>query len=251
LCYAEIADFWVCPGSVTVMPAKNSEPALVRLFLLGPALAIELELLGIPCLHASAVALEQGAVGFLAASTGGKSVLASSFVDHGGTLLTDDILPLRQRGDRFVGGPGYPQMKIWPEAAQELLGDDWMLDRLAAGLDKRRLPVGERWGTFCAVPQPLLVLYVPARLDGPDRQQGEAKVEIAPISPGDALMELVRHMFCARVAGVLGWQARHLDFLAALIEHVPVRRLRYPSGFEHLAAVHAAIPHDLAQLGLA
>jgi hypothetical protein len=269
LCYADIADFLVCPSSVTVMPVEGSDPAQVRLLLLGPTLAVELELLGIPCLHASAVVVKRpsaslpstelrsvpsedeglgtgGAVGFLAASTGGKSVLASSFVEAGGALLTDDILALRRRGNTFMGLPGYPQMKVWPEAAQELLGDDWVLDRIIPDVEKRRLPVGQDWGTFCTVAQPLLAFYVPTRLDGTDRQESEENVEITPIPPRDALMELVRHVFCARVVDTLGWQPRHLDFLAELVQRVPVRRLRYPSGFEHLPAVHAAILHDLS-----
>jgi hypothetical protein len=250
LCFADIADFLVCPSSVTVTPAAGSGPAQVRLFLLGPALAFELELLGIPCLHASAVALEHGAVGFLAASTGGKSVLASSFVEAGATLLTDDILPLRRQGEGFVGGPGYPQMKIWPEAASELLGNDLVLDRLLPGLEKRRLPVGEQWGSFCTVPQPLLALYIPTRLESSDHQASEEMIEIAPISPRDALIELVRHIFCARVVEALGWQPRHLGFLAELVQCVPVRRLRYPSGFEHLPGVHAAVSRDIVRLGL-
>jgi hypothetical protein len=38
-----------------------------------------------------------------------------------------------------------------------------------------------------------------------------------------------------------------LGFFAELVQRVPVHRLRYPSGFEHLPAVHEAILRDLSR----
>ncbi|HFD40782.1 MAG TPA: hypothetical protein ENJ31_13145 [Anaerolineae bacterium] len=242
--YPDIAAFRVHADSVTVFPAKGCHPRRWRQFLLGPALSVLLELRGVPCLHAAAVVMDGGAVGFLATSTGGKTVLASTFVEAGTTLLCDDILAVRQKEDAFWGEPGPPQLKVWPEAARELLGDDWQhLEPVVPRSEKRRLAVGQHWGAFCSAPQPLQTLYVPHRTDP---SEGTA-IEVAPLPPGAALIELVRHSFCARIADALGWQQRRLELLAALVEQVPIRRLRYPSGFSHLPAVRETILNDVEE----
>jgi hypothetical protein len=51
------------------------------------------------------------------------------------------------------------------------------------------------------------------------------------------LIELVRHSFSPHLVQAAGLQPRRLDLFARLVMQVPVRRLRYPSGFERLPEV--------------
>ena len=64
----------------------------------------------------------------------------------------------------------------------------------------------------------------------------------------EAVIALVRHSFAARAVQALGWQPRRLRFFADLAQQVPLRRLSYPSGFQHLPRVGQAILRDLGGL---
>ena len=59
------------------------------------------------------------------------------------------------------------------------------------------------------------------------------------------MIELLRYSFIPTwIFEELGWQGRRMEFFARLVEKVPVRRLRYPSGFEYLPAMVEAVMRD-------
>src|SRR5207237_1442435 len=80
---------------ITVEPAPGVEARALRLFLLGPALALLLSQRGLLVLHASAVAVEGRAIAFLGESGQGKSTTAAAFLAHGHTVVADDVLAVR------------------------------------------------------------------------------------------------------------------------------------------------------------
>ena len=206
-------------------------------------LSFFLERRGIPALHASAVAVGDRAVAFLSGNRGGKSALAASLAQAGHPLLTDDILPVKPAAGHFLGLPGYPAMRMWPDEAEHFLGHYRDLELVHPQLDKRRVAVGPAgFGTFCAEARPLACLYIPERRDPAAWGDG---VEITPLRPTAALMELVRNAFTARAVEALGWQRSRLMVLGDLVQRVPVRRLIYPSGFQRLPQVRQAILRDL------
>jgi hypothetical protein len=207
------------------------EPDLVELRLLGPVLSYCLERWGLPTLHASAVAVDGRAVAFLSRQGGGKTGLAAALMRAGMPLVTDDVLPVEDRKGTFFARPGYPQMRMWPDEAA------WFLDRweelplVHPEVTKRRISVGPGgFGEFRDASLPLAGLYIPERRpDGP--------VEIVDVPPRDALIELVRYSFSPHLVEAAGLQPFRFDLFARLVQRVPVRRLRYPAGFERLAEV--------------
>lgn len=210
--------------------------------LLATVLAFWLERLGICVLHASAVAAGGQTVAFLSDSGNGKSTLAATLMQAGLALLTDDILPLEQRDGISLGRSGFPYMRMWPNEARHFLGYYESLETVLPGQPKRWVPIGkDGFGEFCNSARPLACFYLPERRD-PTRYGN--KIEIAPLAPRDAVIELVRHSFTPRIAAALGWHAHRLDFFTQLVRQVPVRRLAYPSGLEYLPAVRAAILAD-------
>ena len=221
----------------------------VETYLLSSGLGLWQELRGVPVLHGSVVQVNGGAVAFLAHSGQGKSGLAAALVHAGYPLLADDNLHISSADDtsadgRFLAHPGYPQMRMWPDEADHFLGGHTGLAPVIPGYDKRRVPVGAGgFGTFCKTAQPLACFYVPERCKDP-RQP----VEIAPLSPAEAVIALIRFMFMQRSVRALGLEPHHLRMFARLAESVPVRRLRYPSGFENLERTVAAILEDQARL---
>lgn len=245
-----IADFYLRPTAMLChrypLTAEEQweQEHWLEIRLLGTVFAFWLEQRGIPVLHAAAVATPYGATAFLADSGSGKSTLASTFVGAGYPLLTDDNLAIRQEGTTFRALPGYPQMRMWPETATYAVGAYESLPPLYPAGEKRRLHIGaESFGQFCTVPQPLAVCYLPERLDP---TLAKSAVEISPLSPAAALYALVEHTFLFEANQRLGDHQQRLRFWSQFVRQTPVKRLRYPDGFVHLAAVRQAILADLA-----
>lgn len=212
----------------------------VEIWLFGTVLALWLELRGVPTLHAASVVVDGQAASFLATNKGGKSTLAMALVQAGARLLGDDQLPLERNGERTLGRPGYPQMRFWPEQARRLLGGVGDLERVQPGSPKLRVPVGEGgFGRFHAQAVPVQALYLPER-------DASHVIEVLRVPLGEALTELVRHSFLVGVLEALGLAPQRFQAFAALLRQAPLRRLRYPSGLEHLEAVREAILNDLS-----
>ena len=108
---------------IVVDPAPGADPRVVRLFLLGPALAVLLRQRGLLVLHASGVSLKDGAALFSGASGSGKSSLAAVFHQRGHQVAADDVVALEVKQDTSLVLPAIPQLKLWPDTATAL-GDD-------------------------------------------------------------------------------------------------------------------------------
>jgi hypothetical protein len=239
--FPELLDFYLWPERISCHLLDARYHFLIELRLLGPVLAWWLESRGIAALHASAIAAGGRAAVLLSTHGAGKTGLAAALMRAGCELLTDDLLPVEERSGTFLGRPGYPQMRMWPDEAVHFLGGYEGLSLVHPELSKRRVPVGpDGYGAFCDDPLPLACLYLPERL--PD---SEVPVEIREVSPRDALIELVRHSFSPYLVEAAGLQPARFDFFARLVTKVPVRRLSYPTGFSRLPEVADAVLRDL------
>jgi hypothetical protein len=253
--FTGISDFYLWPGGILChpqdpprYPGLRRNPAYHRLVievqLLGIVLACWLEWQGIPALHASAVVVDDRAVAFLSTGGGGKSSSAVALMQAGHPLLADDIVPIERSGEAFIGHPGYPQMRMWPEQAEHFLGHYEDLEIVYPGYSKRRVPVEENGlGSFCSASRPLACLYLPERRKGVDRG---VRAEITPVPRREALMALIGHSFVPHLVEAMGLQPRRMGFFAEMTSRVPVRRVIYPSGFDHLPRVRHAVLNDLS-----
>jgi hypothetical protein len=237
--FSRAVELHLQPRLITARLLHPDYEHLLEIRLLGPVFSYWLERQGLPTLHASAVEAGGRAVGFLSPNRGGKTGIAAALMQAGHPLLTDDILPLEECGGTFLSRSGYPQMRMWPDEAAHFLGGYQHLPRVHPEISKRRVTVGEEWGTFHEPALPLAVLYAPERRDG-------GPIEIHPLSRGEAVIELVRHSFSPHLVQAVGLQPARLDFFARLVRQVPVRRLAYPSGFERLPEVVEALRRDLS-----
>jgi hypothetical protein len=241
--FADIADFYLWPKQIIGHVLDPSYYPFIEVLFLGEVLSVWLELHGVPTLHASAVVLKGGTIGFISTNKGGKSVLAATMMQQGLSMLTDDILPVESGDGVFFGRPGYPQMRMWPEEADFFLGGHANPDLVLPWYPKYRIPVGDSsFGTFCDEKRPLKVFYIP------ERQQTNNAISIEPVPAPEALMELIRNSFSANIVEALGLQVPRMNFLASLVTQVSVRRLIYPSGFQNLSKVRNAIIRDFEHL---
>jgi hypothetical protein len=242
------ADFYLWSNRIVCHLLEPALGSWVEIRFLGTVLSLWLESRGLPVIHASAVVQDGQAIGFLASNRGGKSSLAATMVKSGHSLLTDDLLPIEMLQGTPHGYPSYPQMRLWPEDALHVLGykDCETLEHVHPECSKRRIPIGlDGFGTFCDTCRPIACIYLPRRYKPTG---ADPPVEIVPVHPQKAMMELLRLSFSARIVEALGLQPQRLDVFASLVQQIPLRLISYPSGVGYLDKVREAILMDLDHL---
>lgn len=219
-------------SEITWHPAPGASPALAQLDVLGRVLAMALHAAGCYCLHASAVALADGAVGFIAPKFHGKSTTAFALVDAGARLITDDTLPVLPGNPPLVR-PGVQRVRLWGDSvsavgARAVEGEERLGKYVVDDLSAERLLRGTA---------PLTALYLLAPVVS--NPGGEVVVRTR-LSPIESALALVGH---AKVGALLGGSERERLFRLAveLAGTVPVYRLAIARDFERL-------PEAVAQL---
>ncbi|MCC6457193.1 MAG: serine kinase [Caldilineaceae bacterium] len=246
----ELGNFWVQDGREVIIDERSLSSAaaadeeLIRLLLLGPVTAILLYQRGFLSLHASAVAHHSAAVAFMGAKGEGKSTLAASLYAQGDCFLADDIVAL---GGSRVGEchkaltvlPGFPQFKLWPDAAASALGDDPdRLPRLTSGYDKRARRIIDG---FSQAPVPLKQLYV----------LGEGPVPaIKRLSVREGLIQVMSHSYMARFGRKFlhgSETIRHMRQCTKLVEQVPIYALERPSSLASVSEIAQLVHQQLLE----
>ena len=134
-------------------------------------------------------------------------------------VVAEDIVVLEEAGERFLAVPGYPRVCLWPESVKMLLGSEEALPLIAAGWEKRYLPLDGQRARFAADKLPLGLVYLFA-----DRVEEESAPRIEKLSPREALLLLVENTYMNWLLS-RGQRAAEFDTLSRLVQHVPVRRI--------------------------
>ena len=143
---------------IIIDPAKDADEMLVRTFLLGAAFGLLLHQQGQMVLHASAIALDEGAVLFIGDRGAGKSTTAALFQSHGYSLIADDVTVLdMSQPESVMVVPSFPQIKLWPESITSLGQQPEQFPQLNSLVEKRICSSPE---TFAKQSHPLLGIYV-------------------------------------------------------------------------------------------
>jgi hypothetical protein len=180
-------------NEIIIDPDPETPESSLRIPLLGGVLFSLLYQRGLFVLHASAVNINGSVVAFLGLKGQGKSTMAATLYGRGHSLVSDDMLAVQIEGDAgAMAIPGFPNLKIWPEAAASALGDDPEdLPRLIEGYEKRAR--GATTG-FSLDPAPLSHIFVLG--SGP-------RPQIEPMSHQEAVSQLLCQSYPARVFGSL------------------------------------------------
>jgi hypothetical protein len=232
LFWREVGSFLVREGhDIIVDPSPELDERTLRLFILGPVLAVLLHQRGYLLLHASAVTVASKAVLFLGNAGWGKSTMAAILHARGHGLVTDDLAVLRGESGCPVVFPGFPQIKLWPETLASLGDAPDKLPRCNPSFEKRARPATRK---FSPIPLPIRRIYV---LD-----EGNAP-EILPLGPQDALAELIRHTYGASGVG----SSSHFLECASIVNKVAVCSLRRQKALSQLPIVARLVEEDLAR----
>ena len=199
---------------IVITPAPNVDNTLIRLYLVGTIMAILLYQRSLLVLHASAVAVKGGAVGFIGMSGAGKSSSAAALYKRGHHLIADDVMAVNLDRSSITVFPGFPQMKLSIEAAHSLGYDRESLVVLHSLEEKRGCRVPSE---FPKTPLPLRCLYL----------LGEATaLEIEPIPAQKSVIELLPHSVPTR--WLIPGDAFHFLQCANLANAIPIYRLKRP-----------------------
>ena len=220
---------------VLVEPVPQADPRLIRLFILGHVVSALLHQRQRLVLHASAVGINGGAVIFLGNSQEGKSTLAAFLHQQGHVLLSDDLTAVGTEGGQPIVYPGFPQLKLWPDAIQSLGEDPEALPLLRSHYDKR---ARRAIRGFPERPLPLGGVFL----------LGEGPVQrIIPCPPQEAFLELIRHTLGATILRDTGESGTHFHHCADLLKSVPLCRLERPRDLNGLPETARLIERTVAK----
>ena len=218
---------------ISAMRAPAAPDKLFLRTLTGSILSIALYQRGRFILHASAVAVDEGAVAFAGDSGYGKSTIASSLHASGHHLLADDIAVIQVGETTHHICPGNQEFKLWPDSVRNLGQEVDNLDRINPDLEKRLLPVA---GGLQREPVPLKSIYI---LDFADKEG------IDLLEPAQAAIELVRNTYGVTLLHELR-TADYFRQVVRLAQSVPVCRLRRGKSLEHFDRFLAMVKDHLA-----
>lgn len=217
LTWGGVGDLLIEEGQwMTVIPGPNPDEDALRLFVLGAGLGVLLHQRGLLVLHASAVAMADGVVGFIGAKGWGKSTTAAILHQRGHALISDELLVVRfdDQGRPWVI-PGSPQIKLWADALVGTGGDPDLAVRVRSGVDKFHVNAT----SIAPRELPFHDLYL---LDG-----GE-ELSIQSMSPSEAFFSVAPHLYVHRF-GTSFLQAtdmaRAFQQVSGLLRIVTVKRL--------------------------
>lgn len=119
--YSHAGVFDLCSDGTQIIwyEREGALEELVRTIVLGPVLAVALELTGLLCLHGSAVAIGGRAAIFLGPKHHGKSTLATALTVAGAQLIGDDLIAISP-GPPAMVRPGVPSVRLWDDAVTAL-----------------------------------------------------------------------------------------------------------------------------------
>jgi hypothetical protein len=211
-------------------------------YLLGAALSFSLIQLVFDPLHATAVAADGSAFGFLGRSGDGKSTLAGAFLQTGYPIVTDDLLVLKKDPEGFSAYPGFPRIKLYPKAARFFIDGQVEGTRMNPFTHKLVIPLKHQQTHQTVVP--LKTLYV---LHHPSPGAGDGRITIRRLSPRRALLALLKHCFNDWV-NEPARLSHMLQLYSEIASRVPVKRISYPRRMAELGAVRDAILKDIQSL---
>lgn len=207
------AEFEVARRAIVCRPRPGIPASTIRHLLLDQLLPAILTSGSRIVLHASAVAIDGRAIGFVGAAGAGKSTVAGALVRNGASLVADDALVVERRRGGLVVVPSYPGLRLWPASARLIGARGARMKRVSHYSHKMR------WSgsgvPFHEDPLPLGALYLVS--------QGK-KSRAAAISARRSLLAIVQYSMMLDATDRA--TVRHgFDTASHIVDEVRVRRL--------------------------
>ncbi|CAN7294541.1 aldolase [Paenibacillus sp. LjRoot56] len=217
----DTAIFLIQDGNrITISPVNHAEESKIRLYLLGTCMGAILMQRRILPLHGSAIAIDGKAYAIVGHSGAGKSTLASAFINHGYSLLSDDVIPITfDSSDKPMVTPAYPQQKLWQESLTHFGMEASHYDPIFQRETKYTIPVP---ANFTTETLPLAAVFELVKYDG-------EQVSIQQIPKLTGLSRLFYHTYRQSFLAPLGLMDWHFTTSARMVEHMDIYQLNRPT----------------------
>ncbi len=219
--YADGTEFVVDrPGTQiwAAWPATNTLDDTLT-YLVGPVLGLVLRQRGVPCLHASAVAVGGYAIAFVGPAGAGKSSTAACLAQRGYPVLTEDVTPIIEASGSLLVQPGYLYIRLWPNAVQLFFGSPNALPQLAPPWEKCYLDLHQKGYRVQQESLPLGAVY----LFG-ERSEDPACPFVEPVAAYEGLIHLVGNTYVNYLLDRT-MRGQEFEFLSRLASRIPLRRV--------------------------
>jgi len=239
--WPELFEFVISPDGRRIAGRFFSEASVgtFQTYLLGQVISYALLKQGIEPLHATVLVIDGGAVALLGNSGYGKSSLGAAFLQAGASLLTDDLLVVREQGDELVAYPGPARIKLFPEVAQVFLGNHPAGTPMNPFTNKLVVPLDLDKLARTAVPLRAIYLLPP-----PTTRSLSKKVTIRRRSKRQACMDMITNTFNS-VIRTPDRLKQQFSLAMRLAISIPVKSLSYQRELSRLPDVVEAICADL------
>jgi hypothetical protein len=242
--YDDGTEFFIDSDATTVLSRWPEDLSLAdsAAYLLGPVMGFLLHRRGRLCLHASAVAIKDVAIGILGPAGAGKSTTAAGFARMGYPVISDDIAVIEPAVAAFMVQPGYPRLCLCPDAVDTLYGTLDALPLISPNWDKRYLDLAGPEHIFQTSALPLAAVY---RLD--DRSAAGFHPKFRDCTPRESLLDLLGNTYVNYLLEP-GQRASEFALLGRLVAQVPLRRVTPPEDHSRLSAFCQAVAEDFLAL---
>lgn len=210
------------------------------------AVALNLELNKVLCIHANALAYKDKAIAIVAPSRTGKTTLTAALSQSGFALMTDDMVALHESEQGYQIYPSWPVARMWPDALNDIqLNSSEQYQKVHEKFEKRIVDLEKVQGlNFCNTPQKLHVIYLLNRLPK-NKNSNTPLCEIVPIAKAQAIIILLQNSILGSCYRKLNLETSRIIGFSKLMENVSFKQINYVSGKEHLNEVGKLIKSDL------
>jgi hypothetical protein len=210
---------------VTIEAGKGVDEKDLIPLITGPILAVILHQRGKLVLHASAVNIGGKAAVFLGNKGYGKSTLAAHLQSRGHPLISDDMVPVFFNGEAAQTVPGYPQIRLLPDAVESIGLDPGTLQQVNTWIPKRHFVPD---GVFTAEPIEIGCIFILAMSDS---------VSLQELNPYSAFIEIANNTYTGAFLRETENVGAHFKLCEQLVKSVPVSTLSRPHDFTRMSEI--------------
>ena len=216
----DVAIYLIKDGnSIFVSPYPGAADGLINLYILGTCMGALLMQRKVFPLHGSALAIGGKSYAIIGESGAGKSTLATSLLNKGSKLISDDVIPviLNESGLPTLL-PSYPQQKLWNESLKNFQMDSNKYKPIVQRENKFTVPVIEK---FERNQLPLAGIFELTK----NNDTGISIKSVPKLSRFPIIFNHTYRNFFLHGLGLLNW---HLNFSARIISCVNFHHISRP-----------------------
>ena len=204
-------------NEMVIEPAPGVDDDSLRCFVLGSGFGALLFQRGYLVLHGNSIRIGNQCLICVGPSGAGKSTVSAMFLQRGYQVLADDVVPVDIQGRAL---PGFPRIKLWQDAAEQLALETKGLRRVRPMVEKFNLPVAQ---PYDGPPLPVSWVYI---LD----TERKPEITLEAVRGMQRLKPLWENTYCMPLIGSSAAKSDHLKQCSKLAMGIHLSRISRPAG---------------------